>query len=571
MTRENARTSDYFDAVDGTAGETRFLSPTPRALQRPGGIVSVGRRLLGPVPIVGAIARLGMQQARKLKHRSQTAASLVKAVCRDPVAARILAQGWRHRGASGLRKSIQILVPTVSSDPPTHQEWFDATRPSRRLLTRLRSRQWPSHAPKFTVITPIYNVNEQWLRGAVESVIAQTYPNWELICINDHSSAPQIRPSLDELATRDSRVRVIHRQTNGGVSVATNQGLAHATGDYIAFMDHDDYLEPHALDRFAEAVLQDQADMIYSDEAITEVDINNIRHVTSRPSFSYDYYLSHPFFVHLVAARTEIVRRIGGLNEDMTISQDIDFGLRLFEACRNITHVPEVLYRWRTHPGSLGHQQKNKVYAMTRGALERHFARIGLAVDFDDKANFNFRDLRFALTLPARIAIVIPTKDQPERLRACIASLKRTVSAELAEIIVLDQSSDDNMTESVLEDVPSHYRVVGSFEALNFSAILNRGAAAATSATHYLFLHDDVEAIGPGWLEHMLAYAQRTDVGIVGATLLYPDETVQHAGTTIGLIGTYDHVLRHAHFRYGEIGRWRGPTECCSPAATRAP
>ena len=349
-----------------------------RAARRPGGLVSVGRRVLGPMPFVGAVARKGLRGARKLRDCYRVSAGLVKTLCQNPETARLLAMGWGQGRAGGLRTSIQMLAPVASSVHRTHQDWFDATRPSRRLLKRMRGRKWPQHSPKFTVVTPVYNVKEDWLRGAVESVIAQTYPHWEMICINDHSTAPHIRPILDEMAARDQRVRVVHCATNRGVSAATNHGLALATGDYIAFMDHDDRLEPHALDRFAEAVLQEEPDMIYSDEAITEVDINRIKHVTCRPSFSYDYYLSHPYFVHLVAARTEIVRQIGGLNEEMTISQDIDFGLRLIEACRNITHVPEILYRWRTHPGSLGHQQKSKVYAMTRGGTRAATSR-GLA------------------------------------------------------------------------------------------------------------------------------------------------------------------------------------------------
>jgi GT2 family glycosyltransferase len=530
-----------------------------RTVRRPGVVVSAGRRLLGPMPVVGNVARKGLRRARKIRYHWRVSTGLVKALWRKPEALRLLSMGLGRGGGHGLRQSIRMLVPVANASHPTHQEWFDATRPSRLLLARLRRRRWPAHAPKFTVVTPVYNVKEKWLRGAVESVIAQTYPHWEMICVNDSSTSSHIRPTLDEFAARDPRVKVIHCASNRGVSVATNLGLDQATGDYIAFMDHDDHLEPHALHRFAEAVLEDHPDMIYSDEAVTEVDINRVQHVTFRPSFSYDYYLSYPLFVHLVAARTEIVRRIGGLNEAMTISQDIDYGLRLIEASRNITHIPEVLYRWRTHPGSLGHQQKNKVYAMTRGALERHFDRIGVAAEFDDRSHFNFRDLRFALTSSARVAIVIPTKDQPDRLRACVASLLCTVPPELAEIIILDRSSNERVTQSVLEDLSGRHRILRFEGELNSSALLNRGAAASTAATHYLFLHDDTEAFANGWLEHMLGYAHRPDVGVVGGTLLYPDETIQHAGAVIGLNGTHDHVLRHNLFRVSELGR------CCGP------
>ena len=380
-------------------------------------------------------------------------------------------------------------------------------------------------------------------------MIAQTYTNWEIICVNDCSSAAHIQPTLDELAARDARVKVIHCETNRGVSVATNMGISEATGDYIAFMDHDDYLEPHALHRFAETVLADNPDMMYSDEAVTHTDIDLIQHIACRPSFSYDHYLSSPVFVHFIAARKEIVRRAGGLNEEMTISQDIDFVLRLIETCSEITHVPDILYRWRTHPASLGHQQQNKVNAMTRGALERHFDRVGVAVEFNDKSHFNFRDLRFAVTAPAHVAIIIPATDRASRLKSCVASLESTVAPNLGEIVILDQSSEKKGERFVPEAIARRHRVMRFDRALNPPALLNRGAEAAKGATHYLFLHDDVKAPNPGWLEHMLGYAQRSDVGIVGAMLLFPDETVQHAGTVIGLNGIADHVLKHSQFR----------------------
>ena len=245
------------------------------------------------------------------------------------------------------------------------------------------------------MIMPVYNVREDWLRQAVESVLAQTYPNWELICVNDASYAPHVKRALDELACRDSRMVVIHSERNHGVAAATNRGLSVARGDYVFFMDHDDFLEPHALQRFAEAILQDRPDMIYSDEAITGENLDTILRVENRPAFSYDHYLGHPYFVHLIAARTELVRKVGGLNEEMSISQDVDLNLRLIEVCQTICHVPEVLYRWRTHPASLGHQKMDLCRAMTRSALERHFARTGQVVQFDDEAHFNFLALSF--------------------------------------------------------------------------------------------------------------------------------------------------------------------------------
>jgi GT2 family glycosyltransferase len=530
-----------------------------RLMKNPGALVGLGRRVLGPIPGVGHVARESLRRARRLRRMSAVGTGLLKRLRRDPESAQLLSMGLHHGGSRGLRQAIQILAPSPHSASPSPQEWFERTRPNAWQLARLRLRRWPARAPRFTVIMPVYNVREEWLRQAITSVIKQTYARWELICVNDASTAPHIKPVIEEMSALDRRVRVIQCAANGGVSVATNTGLAAATGDYIAFMDHDDRLEPHALDRFAEVVLGDEPDMIYSDEALTDVDIDRILCVSSRSSFSYDYYLSHPYFVHLIAARTEIVRRIGGLNEAMTISQDIDLVLRLIESCRHIAHIPEVLYRWRTHAGSLGHELQDKVYAMTRGALERHFQRIGVDVEFDDKTNFNIRDLRFARKGPARVAIIIPTKDNIRLLRRCISSLECTVPPELTEVIIVDQASEGPRARELLSGLAERYKVLHHDGRCNYSFLYNRGAAASEAATHYLFLHDDTEAIAPGWLDHMLGYAQRGDVGIVGATLLYPDETIQHAGTVIGLNGVADTVLKHARFHFSPRQRSGGP------------
>jgi GT2 family glycosyltransferase len=530
-----------------------------RAAQQPRAIVALGRRVSGLSPALAALARRIRPHARKLVHRWRVSVGLAKALYRDPGALELLVTGCARAGTRGLRQSIRILVPGIPSAYQSHQQWFDATRPSPQLLARFRRRTWPAHAPRFTVVTPVYNVREDWLRAAVGSVIAQTYPHWQMICVNDQSTALHVAPVLDELAASDTRVKVIHCPANRGVSAATNRGINEATGDYIAFMDHDDYLEPHALHRLAEAVLQERPDMIYTDEAVTDVDLNHIRHVACRPSFSYDYYLSSPYYVHLVAARADLVRRIGGLNEQMTISQDIDFGLRLIESCHEITHVAEVLYRWRTHPGSLGHREQHNVLTMTRGAFERHFERIGVAVHFDDKPNFNFRDIRFDPPTPAEVAIVIPTRDNVVGLRRCVAGLELTTPQDGAQIVILDQSADQPAEGAALKELGRRHQVLRFDRAHSSSAVRNRGAAAAQPATHFLFLSDGLETLAPGWLEHMLGYAGRDDVGIVGATLLNPDGTVEHTGVVMGLNGTHDHALRDAHFRVPDLGRCAGP------------
>jgi len=530
-----------------------------RAARQPGAVLKLGRRLLGPIPVIGNVARSGVREARRMRRRWQVSMALLKSLSRDRESAGLLAMSLRRGGLRGFRKSLQILVPAISAAPQCLQESFERTRPSGVLLARMRRRRWPASAPKFTVITPVYNVREDWLREAVGSVTAQTYPRWEMICVNDHSTAPHIRPVLDELSARDSRVRVIHCETNCGVAVATNRGIAEATGDYVALMDHDDFLEPHALHRFAEAILHNQPDMIYSDEAITGETLDNIRRVDARPAFSYDQYLGHPYFVHLIATRTELVRKVGGLNEEMSISQDVDLNLRLIEVCQTICHVPEVLYRWRTHPTSLGHQKNDDCRTMTRGALERHFARTGQLVRFDDEAYFNFRDLSFQHQPRARVAILIPSTNGSELLRACIRSLEQTIDRSLAEIIVIDHQPRIADSLGDLADVRKRHRVITHRGSSNFSAVINTAVDSVRGPyTHYLLLGDEIEAIDPGWLEHMLGYGQRPDVGVVGALLIDATDRVRHAGLVIGLNGLADTAYKDVPYRGYLSGQYLG-------------
>ena len=506
--------------------------------------------------MIGPASRSFARRARKIKGRGPALQLLFRHVWSNPDQFRRLVSSYRTGGYEAVREEAEFQLPVLRPEPISGPEWFQRTRPSKELLAKLKTKPWKADAPRISVIMPVYNVREDWLRQAIESVIEQTYPFWELICVNDASPASHIRPVLDELASRDSRIRVIHCSKNRGVSVATNLGIEAAQGQYVSFMDHDDFLEPHALHRLAESILQEQPDMLYSDEAITGEDIEEIRLISARAAFSYDYYLSHPYFVHLIAARTDIIRRVGGLNEAMTISQDVDLVLRLVEVCGVITHVPEVLYRWRTHAGSLGHQQQDKVYSMTRGALERHFKRMGLKVHFDDRSHFNFRSLRFQHAAQARVAILIPTKNRCDLLHACITSLERTVDPSIADIVIVDCESDHPNTTSYLAELSSKHRLLRLRGAYNLAAIRNTSVAEVRgSYTDYLFLDQDTEAIDPGWLEHMLGYGQRTDVGVVGAVLLYEDESVQHGGIIVGMNGSADHAHKNSPFRGWLSGR----------------
>ena len=518
----------------------RIKTPRPKQPRPRQTAWHLAKRIVAPIPLLGPAGRRALRLARRLKPAFPKIRALGGDLRKNPEHALLYARAARRGGAAAVRDVMHAVLPSLRPYEPPLAAWFEQSRPGEVLLSKFRARRWPKRAPKFTVLTAVYNVKEDWLREAVESVIAQTYPHWELVLVNDGSPAPHIRPTLDELAARDPRIRVIHCPVNQGVSLATNLGMRAATGDYVAFMDHDDYLEPQALHRFAEAVLRGRPDLLYSDEAITGPDLGELIAIPARSSFSYDYYLNHPYFVHLIAVRTELLRRVGGLDESMTISQDVDLMLRLIEVCETIAHVPEVLYRWRTHPGSLGHQQMDRVQTLSREALERHLARIGVEAEVDDSKYFNFRDIRFRLKATARVAILVRAGGQVDPLRACLESLERTVPADLADVVVLAPSPVAPAMARYLGSLDTRPRVVAISDASTRSAFLNRGVEAVADGgySHYLLLEDRAEAIAPGWLEHMLGFGQRLDVAIVGGTLISLQERIRHAGMFVGPDGS---------------------------------
>ncbi len=463
-------------------------------------------------------------------------------------------------GRDALLEELALQVPTLQLDAFLAASSYWRSRPSPQELGRLREQTWPQDAPRFSIVMPVYNIREDWLRLAIESVLAQTYPHWELVCVNDASPAPHIKTVLDEMAKRDDRIRVLHCPKNRGVSVATNVGIELARGDYIGFMDHDDALEPHALHHFASAVLRDGPDMLYSNEAVTGASLDAVLRIDTRPAFSYDHYLGHPYFVHLIAARAELVRKVGGLNEDMVISQDVDLNLRLIEVCRTICHVPEVLYRWRTHPGSLGHQKMHECQMMTRQAIQRHFARTGQSVRFEDETHFNYRDVQFQHQAQSRVAILIASPGSSTKISASLSSLERTVDPAVADVFVIERRDEHTDPAQELAHHGQRCRVLCLKDAAQLSTMLNAGAAAVQdSYTHYLFLGYEVEATQPGWLEHLLSYGQRPDVAVAGALLLGRGQVVRHAGFIVESSGLARHALRGHPLRHWIAGRNPGP------------
>lgn len=395
-----------------------------------------------------------------------------------------------------------------------------------------------------SLIMPVYNTRRQWLSESLESVRQQFCDNWELICVDDGSTEPHVQQLLQSYAARDARVRVLRSPANVGLQKAVNFGLRAARHPYVAFVDHDDYLEPDAVWQLIRAIGITDADLLYSDEARTDETLAGILEFKLRPAFSHDYYLSHPYFVHLVCVRTALARQIGGYNEDLSISADVDFVLRALEQSRRVAHVPAVLYRWRTHDSSTGHAQQENVMAATIGALQRHLDRLGTGARVSQGPWFN----QFRVDWPSddgKILIVIPTKNGCDLLRKGVSSIERTAGSVDYRLVVIDHQSDDPKTRAYLDEVRQRHVVMPYAGPFNFSHMNNRAVAEhGADAAYVLFLNNDIEATEDGWLDRLRSLAHRPEVGMVGALLMYVDKRVQHAGVVLGFNESADHALR---------------------------
>ena len=436
--------------------------------------------------------------------------------------------------------------PRVATQNPNMLRYL---RPGRgvnpALLPRMKRMMNHRVGPAgVSIIMPVYNTPRDWLIEALESVRTQWCDRWELICVNDCSTQPHVAQVLQAFSSHDRRIRVLNSPQNLGIARATNLGLRAAGAPYVAFMDHDDFLEPDAVYHLLCTAKETDADFIYSDEATTDEKIVSIADVKARPAFSYDYYLSHPYFVHMLCVRRELAYQIGGWDESMTISADVDFVLRILERAKIVAHAPRVLYRWRTHGSSTGHAKKETVMAATRGALQRHLDRRGTGATVEDGVWFN----QFRINWPAstgRILIVIPTKNKANLVRTAVESIEKTSDPADYKLVLVDHESTEPESQAYFADLAKRHTVMPYTGPFNYSRMNNVAVAEhGRDCEFVLFLNNDIEAITDGWLDRMRRLANREDVGAVGALLLYPDKRVQHAGVILGFNGSAEATFK---------------------------
>lgn len=412
--------------------------------------------------------------------------------------------------------------------------------------------------PLISVVMPVYETPSALLDAAIQSVVDQIYSNWELCIANDASPSERVRRQLDDWAAREPRIKVVHRAENGHICHATNSAFELATGSWIALLDHDDVLRPHALEEVA-LVLRDnpKASLIYSDE--DKLDEKGGRF---DPHFKCDYapelLRSMNYLNHLTVHRADLVRAVGGWRPGFEGSQDYDLNLRIIERVEpgTIVHIPKVLYHWRAVAGStaLAGSEKNYAYEAGFRALEEHLGRTGQNATVRAIPGIPFYRVRHEITEPAPlVSLVIPTRDRVDFLRVAVDSILEKTTYAPYEIIIMDNSSVEPETMAYFEEVSArdNVRVIPHPHPFNFSAICNHGVREASGSIIGL-VNNDVEVITPDWLSEMVSWVQLDRVGCVGAKLYYADDRVQHGGVIIGLGGVAGHG--HKHFHRSEYG-----------------
>lgn len=413
--------------------------------------------------------------------------------------------------------------------------------------------------PQFSIITPVYNPPPRFLRAAVRSVQAQTFSDWELILVDDHSSDPQVIPILEEAAASDPRIKLVRRAENGGISAASNDAIAAASGEFIALLDHDDLLRAHALETMAAAIdAEPQADYLYSDEdRLTEGGV--YFGLFEKPDWSLERLRNQNYATHLSVLRAEIVRAVGGFDSRYDGAQDHDLILKVAERARRVVHVPECLYSWRILPGSTAHDITEKPYAWTNGvsAVQAHLDRVGI----DAKVGYGRSDGTYAIvrSIPdhLRVSIVIPTRGSTGMVwgenrcfvvEAVRSALEKSGHVSVQVVVVYDADMRQSVLSELAEVVPEGDLVLVRYdEEFNFSRKCNLGVLASDGDVVVL-LNDDTQARSEGWLVQLVAPLLELDVGMTGARLLFEDATLQHGG----------HVHAHGAYTHAFIGAGEG-------------
>lgn len=470
---------------------------------------------------------------------------------------RALKRSWSYRvgrvivgPASGAKIGLRLLRQWRSGRGPGIHRFSPATelRPGEEARLNLQYRRL-RRRPVFSLLVPVYNTPAGVLRDTIDSVFRQIHEEWELVLVDDRSTDETTLGILQEYAARDPRrVKVSRNEKNLGIALTTNRAAELATGPWLGLLDHDDILTPDALLQMALKIeAEPEADFIYSDEDKLNAK-GRLVDAFHKPDFSPAYLLCNNYLCHFSVFRRELYTEVGGFREGFDGSQDFDLFLRMTEKARRVEHVPRILYHWRMVPGSTAADPaaKGGLWRETsKKALAETIARRGWDAQVENGLVTGTYRVRFNVDPKSRVVVVIPTKDRLDLLRRCVASVRaRTAGCEF-EILVVSNNSERAETFRYLDEETARggFRWIRDDEPFNFSRLNNR-AVRESDAPYLLFLNNDMEVISSEWMTAMLEYASQSDVGAVGAKLLYPDDRIQHAGIVLGMKGVAGHVFK---------------------------
>nr|WP_269189899.1 glycosyltransferase family 2 protein [Enterococcus durans] len=464
---------------------------------------------------------------------------------------RLLKKGINYARTHGVKKAIRRVKLELKPGSIDYAEWI-----TRHENIDLKSQQEQSkkfdYRPLISIAMPVYNVEIKWLEKCIDSVINQTYDNWELCISDDASTDPKIKKCLEAYEKKEPRIKVVFRKENGHISLATNSALEIATGEFIALLDNDDELPPHALFEVVKVLNErPELDVIYSDEDKIDAEGNRFD-PHFKADWSPDTLMGNNYISHLGVYRSSIVKSLGGFRKGYEGSQDYDLVLRVTEQIPedHIYHIDKVLYHWRTIPGSTASSGEAKSYIYDSGvkALTDALNRRGIKGTFRPGLISGFYEVTYEVLQEELVSVIIPTKNGYDDLKLCVDSIIEKTSYPNYEIIIADNGSTDPKMQELFAEYKKQLDERFIVELIdipfNYSRI-NNLAAEKASGKYLLFLNNDTEVIEPNWMTTMVSYAQFDRIGCVGAKLYYPDDTTQHAGVLVGIGGVAGHALNN--------------------------
>ena len=455
-------------------------------------------------------------------------------------------KGFRYLKHYGPKEFWIRLHERFEPEEVPYGPWYEAYVPDEAALEKQRHHHF-EYSPLISVAVPAYRTPEKFLAQMIDSLLAQTYGNWELCIANGSPEDGAMKKVLEEYTKKDSRIRVSELTENKGIAGNTNAALEMARGEFVGLLDHDDLLAPNALYEIVRALDEDRTlDAVYTDEdkVTTELDEHFQPHL--KPDFNLDLLRSNNYICHFFVVRRSIVQKVGGFCQEFDGAQDHDFIFRCIETAEKVGHIPEILYHWRTHKASTADNPASKMYAFDAGkrAIEAHLKRTGTEGIVSHTPDLGFFRVKYPVQGQPLVSVIIPNKDEKETLKACIDSIREKTEYPNYEIIIVENNSTTDEIFQYYKELSQdpRIRLLRWKKEFNYSAINNYGVRHA-NGEYLLFLNNDVTVITPGWIKELLGVCQRPEVGAAGVKLIYPDNTIQHAGCVIGLGGIAGHMF----------------------------